>query len=150
MYYRKAHSLSVRVMPFMLQRKVLSCLRGRKKRQKKNRPLTENCTRDWKRLVNRTNNTRLSPCNYGFHYTTMHFSHAVTTPPSIADAAGAFCPTHQWWHRGGSASTKSMTFYWLFLIYFWKSTSKNSICHFVYAIQKIWVWIMQRLWHKET
>lgn len=85
MHYRQAHSLSRRVMP------LCSCAAaegarpsgGRKKRQK-NRPLTENCTHDWKGLVNRMNNTRLSPCNYGFHYTTMHLSHAVTTPFSIS------------------------------------------------------------------
>lgn len=34
-HYRKAHSLSVRVMPFMLQRKVLGCLRGREKKDRR-------------------------------------------------------------------------------------------------------------------
>lgn len=82
MYYHQTHSLSTRVMPFMQKQKVLG-LMGRRKKGEENRLLTENCTRDWKGLVNRTNNTCLSPCNYGFHYTSMHLSQAVTTPLSI-------------------------------------------------------------------
>lgn len=63
-------------MPLCSSRGSRRCrgLLGGKNKRQKNRPLTENCTCDWKGLVNRTNNTRLSPCNYGFHYTTVHLS----------------------------------------------------------------------------
>lgn len=74
----------------MQQQKVHGLLGGRKKGQK-NKPLTENCTHDWKGLVNRLNNTHPSPCNYGFHYTTMLLSHAATTPLSIS--------VNVWTHR---------------------------------------------------
>lgn len=83
------------------QRKVHGLLGEKKKRRQKNRPLTENCTHDWKGLVNRMNNTRLSPCNYGFHYTTMHLSHTVTAPLSVS----VYVRTHKETQRQSHTAT---------------------------------------------
>ncbi len=131
MHYRQAHSLSRRVMPLCSH----SAAEGARPSgggggvRQRNRPLTENCTHDWKGLVNRMNNTCLSPCNYGFHYTTMHLSHAVTTPFSISVYVCTHRQSHTAAHTHGvryrERETSSKQDIWQHLLFFFRNLLKE-------------------------